>query len=358
MDAFVIGGGKMGHAVAYDLACHDATVTVADADPTCMAACLDDHVSIVTLDATDRSAVKREMARHDVAVSALPYDFNYMLAETAVDAGVHFCDLGGNTDMVTRELTLHDEAEAAGVTVVPDCGLSPGLTNVIGGYLIEETNGRELHIRVGGLPRHPRPPLDYALVFSVHGLINEYIGEARILRDGRITTVEPLSGLETITFDGYPELEAFYTAGGTSTLPDTYAGRVETLDDKSIRYPGHRDKMQLLRDLGFFDGDTRTVTEQVLQTALDSDVPDVVLARLTATGDTGMTIEIRDAYDAEAELSAMMRTTGFPTAVVAQMLASGEAAGPGCLPPERCIPARPFIEQLRQRGIQIDINRG
>ncbi len=358
MDALVIGGGRMGHAVAFDLAGHGAAVTVLDADPGCPAARLGDAASFIAGDATDASAVTREMTRHDVAVSALPYDFNYRLAEMAVDAGVHFCDLGGNTAMVTRELSLHRAAVKAGVTVIPDCGLSPGLTSVVGGYLVEETGARELHIRVGGLPQQPQPPLRYALVFSVHGLINEYVGEARVLQDGRVATVEPLSGLESITFDGYPELEAFYTAGGTSTLPDTYAGRVETLDDKSIRYPGHRDKMQLLRDLGFLDGDARAVTEQVLQRALDSDVPDVVLARLTATGDTEMTVELRDSFDDETGLTAMMRTTGFPTAIAAQMLASGDAAGPGCLPPERGIPAEPFIERLRRRGIQIDVDGG
>ncbi|MGC9308300.1 MAG: saccharopine dehydrogenase C-terminal domain-containing protein [Thermoplasmatota archaeon] len=358
MDALVIGGGKMGLAVAHDLVQHDASVTVIDAARDCPAARLDDVISLEQLDATDTKGVQRAMQRHDVAVSALPYDFNYSLAEAAIDAGVHFCDLGGNTDMVKRELTLHDAARAAGVTVVPDCGLSPGLTNVLGAHLIETADARELSIRVGGLPLEPKPPLDYALVFSVHGLINEYVEEARVLRNGRIATVEPLSGLETIEFDGFPQLEAFYTAGGTSTLPDTFAGRVETLDDKSIRYRGHRDKIKLLRDLGFFDNDMRAHTEWVLQSTLASDVPDVVLARLTAVGATTQAIELRDRYDADAGLSAMMRTTGFPTSVTALMLASGDIQACGCLPPERCVPAEPFIEALRERDISIEVLAG
>ncbi|MFO8133214.1 MAG: saccharopine dehydrogenase C-terminal domain-containing protein [Thermoplasmatota archaeon] len=354
MDALVIGGGKMGLAVAYDLLRHGVAVTVADADPACPAAGLDEAM-FLQMDATDIAAVKRQMRRYDVAVSALPYDFNYMLAQAAVDAGVHFCDLGGNTDMVKRELMLHDAARDAGVTVVPDCGLSPGLTNVLGGYLIEAVDARGLHIRVGGLPQEPQPPLDYALVFSVHGLVNEYVGDARVLRNGRIATAEPLSGLESIEFEGFPILEAFTTAGGTSTLPDTYAGRVDMLDDKSIRYPGHRDKIRLLKDLGFFDGDARAMTEHLLQTALPSNVPDFVVARLTAAGDSTMTVEIRDFYDRETGLSAMMRTTGFPTSITAMMLAADEIPGPGSLPPERCVPPEPFIERLRERDIQIDI---
>lgn len=354
MDALVIGGGKMGLAIAHDLLQHDAAVTVIDANPDCPAARLGDAVTLLQLDATDRRHMEREMRRHDVVVSALPYDFNYSLAEMAISAGSHFCDLGGNTAVVKEELALHDAACKAGVTVVPDCGLSPGLTNVLGGYLIEQTGARELYIRVGGLPLEPQPPLEYALVFSVHGLINEYVGEARVLQNGRITSVEPLSGLETIEFTGFPPLEAFYTAGGTSTLPDTYAGQVETLDDKSIRYQGHRDKIQLLRGLGFFEGEARAVTEQVLQAALDAEVPDVVLARLTAVGDTTEVIEIRDYYDADSGLSAMMRTTGFPTSITALMLASGDISLTGCHPPERCVPPELFMEALRDRDIRIE----
>ncbi len=353
MDAFVIGGGKMGLAIAYDLACHDASVTVADVVPGCPATRLGDMVTYIQAEASD-AVIRREMRRHDVAVSALPYDFNYMLAEMAVDAGTHFCDLGGNTDMVARELSLHDRAAAAGVTIVPDCGLSPGLTNVLGAYLIDAVDAKELHIRVGGLPQEPAPPLEYALVFSAHGLVNEYVGMARVLRDGRVAMAEPLSGLESITFEGYPALEAFITAGGTSTLPDTYAGQVDVLDDKSIRYPGHRDRIQLLKDLGFFDEDARAMTERLLERSLDTDVPDFVLARLTAIGDGTMTVEIQDRYDAATGLTAMMRTTGFPTSVTAQMLAAGDIARDGCHPPERCVPARLFIEALQQRGIHIE----
>jgi len=355
MDALVLGGGKMGLAIAHDLVRHGAGVTVADADAACPARRLDDAVMFQRLDATDTSMVAKMMRQCDVAVSALPYDFNYMLAQAAVDAGVHFCDLGGNTDMVKRELMLHEAARDAGVTVVPDCGLSPGVTNVLGGYLIEAVDARRLHIRVGGLPQQPQPPLEYALVFSAHGLVNEYIGDARVLRDGCIATAEPLSGLEAIEFEGFPSLEAFTTAGGTSTLPDTYAGRVETLDDKSIRYPGHRDKIRLLKDLGFFDDKARAMTEQLLQKALPIDVPDFVVARLTAAGDSTMTVEIHDFYDTETGLSAMMRTTGFPTSITAMMLAADEIPGPGCLPPERCVPPELFIERLRERDIQIAV---
>lgn len=357
MDAFVIGGGKMGLAIAHDLVKHGTAVTVADADAACPATRLGDAVSFLQVDATDVPTITKHMRQHDVAVSALPYDFNYDLARAAIDAGIHFCDLGGNTDMVKRELSLHDVAKRAGITIVPDCGLSPGLTNVLAAYLIYATDARELHIRVGGLPQTPEPPLQYALLFSVHGLLNEYIGTARILRDGCITTVEPLSGLETITFEGFPPLEAFYTAGGTSTLPDTFAGRVDRLDDKSIRYRGHRDKIKLLHDLGFFDDEARAMTERVLQSALNAEAPDVVLARLTAIGDTTQVIEIRDSFDDDTGLTAMMRTTGFPTSITAQMLASGEINVDGCLPPERCIPAEPFIEALGQRDIPIHIGR-
>jgi len=351
----------MGLAVAHDLVRQGHRVTVADINERCLQALpsLAEAVDVVHLDAARTEKVRETLRGRDVAVSALPYDYNHQLARLAIEQGVHFCDLGGNTGVVEREMSLHGAAVEAGVTVVPDCGLAPGLTNVLAAHLIEEHGPSRLHIRVGGLPRHPRPPLNYQLVFSVHGLVNEYVEPARIIAGGEVTQVPSLTGLEPIAFESLPPLEAFYTSGGTSTLPHTFAGRLDRLDYRTIRYAGHCQALRLLRDLGFFDPPARPHTEEVLARALEGDGPDLVLARVSAAkGDTVHVLEMVDHGDAEHGLSAMMCTTGFPTAVIAQMLADGTIPERGVLTPERCVPPRPFLAQLRRRGLVIEERRG
>lgn len=347
----------MGLAVAYDLVRQGHRVAVADINERCLQALpsLADAVDFVHLDATRTEQVREALRSRDVVVSALPYDYNYALARLAVEQGVHFCDLGGNTEVVEREMSLHGAAVEAGVTVIPDCGLAPGLTNVLAAHLMEEHEPSRLHIRVGGLPQHPRPPLNYQLVFSVHGLINEYVEPARIIAGGEVTQVPSLTGREPVSFEGFPPLEAFYTSGGTSTLPLTFAGRLSELDYKTIRYAGHCQALRLLKDLGFFDPPARPHTEKVLARALKGSDPDVVLARVSATReDVVHVLEMVDHGDTEHGLSAMMRTTGFPTAIIAQMLGDGTIRQKGVLPPERCVPPSPFIASLRRRHLIIE----
>jgi lysine 6-dehydrogenase len=152
--------------------------------------------------------------------------------------------LGGNNYIVDAQLALDEAAKKANINIVPDCGLAPGMVSVLamhGANRFDETE--EIHIRVGGLPQTPKPPLDYQLVFSVEGLINEYIESARVIRDGKIIEVNSMTELETLAFDGFSALEAFQTSGGTSTLPDTFCGKVKELDYKTIRYAGHCQKI-------------------------------------------------------------------------------------------------------------------
>src|SRR5207245_6645009 len=164
----------------------------------------------------------------------------------------NFCDLGGNNDVVAAELALDTEARSRGVNIIPDCGLAPGMVAVLvahGAAQFDKLD--EIHIRVGGLPQNPKPPLDYQLVFSVEGLINEYIEPARVVRNGKITNVASMTETEDIEFPPpFGRLEAFQTSGGTSTLPETFLGRVRELDYKTIRYPGHCAKFKTMIDLG------------------------------------------------------------------------------------------------------------
>ncbi len=146
------------------------------------------------------------MRGHDGVLSAVPYFFNLGLVKAAIRAGCHFADLGGNNTVVQQEFELRIQAQAAGVAIAPDCGLSPGMASILAGELLRRIGGKAdaLKIYVGGLPQSPKPPFNYQLVFSVEGLINEYCEPAKILRDGKMITIEPLTEVESFHMEGFP----------------------------------------------------------------------------------------------------------------------------------------------------------
>lgn len=376
MRCAVLGAGLMGKAAVYDLVRSPGVdrVLVADADERRARAVVravgGRRAVAAQIDVRNATAVTRLLRGWDVTVSAVPYLFNLGLARAALAAGTHFCDLGGNDTIVAQELRLDREARRKGLCLVPDCGLAPGMASLVvmaGMARLDRT--RAVHIRVGGLPQRPRPPLDYQLVFSVHGLINEYVEPARILRAGRLQLVESMTGVEEIVFPKpFGRLEAFFTSGGTSTLPDTLRGRVRDLDYKTIRYPGHCAQIRVLIDLGLTRWDAidvdgkpvspRAVLSAALMKALPAGEPDVVLLRATLDGTRAgrarrIEYQMIDRYDRRSGLTAMMRTTAFPISVVAQMLASGRVLQRGALPQEECLPAGEFLEELGRRGVEV-----
>jgi lysine 6-dehydrogenase len=284
------------------------------------------------------------------------YKLNAGLARAALAAGTNFRDLGGNNDVVDAELALDREAKAAGINIIPDCGLAPGMVAMLVAHAVQRVGGKpeEIHIRVGGLPQNPKPPLNYQMVFSVEGLINEYVEPARIIRDGKLATVESMTEIEELEFPPpFGKLEAFQTSGGTSTLVDTYKG-VRALDYKTIRYKGHCEKFKTMIDLGLCSGEARKVFSELLVRHLPHDEPDVVLIRVEVSGG-GRTLryDIVDRFDAAAGLSAMMRTTAFPAAIVALMMARGQTASKGALPQERCLNPDLFMRELAARKIDV-----
>ena len=240
----------------------------------------------------------------------------------------------------------------SGVAVIPDCGLSPGMTNILAAHLISDMeNADTLELRVGGLPLEPVPPLNYQIVFSILGLLNEYIEPASVVAGGQFLRVESLTGAEPIQFDGYPQMEAFYTHGGISTLPESFAGRVQNINEKTIRYKGHSEAMYaILKDPRF---KSRTEIGAYLESILPKEGPDVVLVRVTATsGARRRSLEVIDTADPQTGFSAMMRTTGYSAAIVAQMLALGRIP-PGAHVQEKVIPTEEFISALAVRGIHV-----
>ncbi len=358
----VLGAGRMGYGAVYDLARQPDVerVTVADAiaDRAARVASSVGNGKAVALqlDVSNERAAVDVMRGHDAVLSCVIYKLNAALARAAVAARTNFCDLGGNNDVVDAELALNADARRAGINIIPDCGLAPGMVAV----LVAHAAGRfekldEIHIRVGGLPQDPQPPLDYQLVFSVEGLINEYVEPARIVRGGQITTVESMTELEEIEFPApFGRLEAFQTSGGTSTLPDTFLGRVQELDYKTIRYPGHCEKFKTMIDLGLCSGEARGMFSELLVRNLPADEPDVVLVRVEVSGGgRKLRYDMIDRYDEKTGLSAMMRTTAFPASIVALIMARGQTTAKGALPQERCIPADLFVKELAARNINI-----
>ena len=377
MKILVLGAGRMGLGAAYDLAHNSADVeaiTVADIDlERARAVALtvkSERVVPAQVDVNDHAEVVRLMRGHDAAISCVTYFHNLQLARAAIEARVNFCDLGGNNAVVASELALDAEARAAGINIIPDCGLAPGMVSVLAAHGAARFDELEaIHIRVGGLPQHPRPPLNYQIVFSVEGLINEYVERARVIRGGQIIEVESMTEIEALSFPApFERMEAFQTSGGTSTLPDTFHGRLQELDYKTIRYPGHCQQFKLFVDLGLAMGEEidldgtrvrpRRLLGELLQRHLPADEPDVVLIRLAFRGrikgkDTRLRYDIIDRFDALTGLSAMMRTTAFPASVIAQMMARGETTQRGALPQELVVPPDKFVAALAARNIHI-----
>lgn len=371
MNILVLGAGRMGLGAAFDFAQQNdvETVTVADVDASRVrevAQRVGAKAKPVTIDASDRNAVTGLMRGHAATLSCVVYKLNEQLARCAIEAGTNFCDLGGNNDVVAAELALDGAARERGVTIVPDCGLAPGMVAVLVAHgLSRFPEAEDVKIRVGGLPQDPQPPLDYQLVFSVEGLINEYVERARVLRDGSIVEVDSMTEIETLDFPApFGVMEAFQTSGGTSTLPDTYRNRVRNLDYKTIRYPGHCEKFKTMIDLGLcssapvpVDGSSvvpRRVFGELLLRNLPQDGPDVVLVRVEFTGGgKRLRYDIIDRHDEATGLSAMMRTTAFPAAIVALMMARGQIDKKGAHPQERCVPTDLFMSELAKRNIKV-----
>ncbi|MGC2196306.1 MAG: saccharopine dehydrogenase C-terminal domain-containing protein [Terriglobales bacterium] len=391
MKLLVIGSGMMGSAAAYDMARQQdvSAVTLADADlkrAREVAARInhidgDKKVKAVALDAASERAAAHLMKGHDAALSAVPYFLNLGLAKAAIEARCHFADLGGNNTVVRQELALSGKAEKRGVAIAPDCGLSPGMASILGGELVKRLGGRAdaLRLYVGGLPERPMPPFHYQLVFSVEGLINEYVEPARILRKGKLLTIEPLTEPEEFHMPGFSPLVAFHTSGGTSTLPETFAGRVGECFEKTLRYPGHFDLLCELKALGLFSSEQmkigkvkispRAMMSKVFEGKFAGKGPDVCIMRLEAhesvrsPGVRGLlggrlqgqiaTFTLVDHYDPKTDMSAMMRTTAFPASIVLQMLASGAISKRGGVLQERDVPADLFLDEMEKRGIKI-----
>jgi lysine 6-dehydrogenase len=380
MRMLVLGAGLQGSACAYDLLRNPDIERVVLADRTAgrLPAYLepfrlDPRLERVELDARDADAVRAAMRGAAACMNALPYYFNLDIARLAVASGVHCCDLGGNTDIVFRQLELDGAARAAGVSVVPDCGLAPGMVNILAAAGIADLDTTDaVRIRVGGLPQHPRPPLGYQIVYSIEGVLDYYTTRSWVVREGRREQVEALTGIEPVAFpQPVGTLEAFHTAGGLSTMAWTFEGRIRNMDYKTLRYPGHAETMRAIRELGLLDetpvrlaDGSEVVPRQVFIACAEPrlrrpDARDLVALRVEAEGTRNgepltITYQLIDFYDEATGISAMERATGFSLSITGQLQAAGAVAGPGVRTPDQAVPADAYIAALAERGVNIE----
>jgi len=377
MRMLVLGAGLQGSACAYDLLQNpDVTeVRLADLHVTSLPEFLKPYVGkrlIPTpLDVRDREAVLAVMRESDAVMSAIPYYFNLDLAKLAVEVGTNFCDLGGNTEIVFAQKELDAKAREQKCTVIPDCGLAPGMVNILAQYGISQLDTVDsAKIFVGGLPQQPEPPLNYQIVYSLEGVLDYYTTLSWVVRDGKRTQVTALSEREPVMFEApIGELEAFHTAGGLSTMAFTYEGKIPTMEYKTLRYPGHAQIMEAIRELGLLELEpidvkgTKVAPRDVAVAAMGPRLTkpkgkDLVALRVVVTGTKGgapktLAWELIDRYDAEHGISAMMRTTGYSLSITGQMQARGEITPNGVHTPDECVPAERYIAELAKRGINI-----
>jgi lysine 6-dehydrogenase len=373
----VLGAGLQGSACAYDLLQDPDVkeVRLADIKLDNLEPFLAPHsgkrLIPTKLDVRDEDAVAALMRECDAVMSALPYYFNYEMAVCAVDSGVHFCDLGGNTEIVFQQKTLHERAQIEGSSVIPDCGLAPGMVNILAEHGIRQLDTVDaVRIYVGGLPQNPEPPLNYQIVYSLEGVLDYYTTLSWVLRGGKRTRVKALSEIEPVQFPApIGELEAFHTAGGLSTMAFRYEGKIPSMEYKTLRYPGHARLMESIRELGLLDLDPVDVKghKVVPRDAFISTVGpklkkpqgrDLVALRVTAEGTKDgrkkrVGWELLDYFDAERGISAMERTTGFSLAITGMMQVRKQVAGTGVMTPDEAMPAERYIQELGKRGIKI-----
>ncbi|HEY8795517.1 MAG TPA: saccharopine dehydrogenase C-terminal domain-containing protein [Gemmatimonadaceae bacterium] len=376
MRMLVLGAGLQGSACAYDLLQNPnvTEVRLADLNVSHLPDFLNEYsgkrLIPTPLDVRDHDAVLAVMRESKATMSAIPYYFNLGLARLAVQAGTNFCDLGGNTEIVFQQKELDAEARKAKVTIVPDCGLAPGMVNILAQYGIQQLDDvQSVKIFVGGLPQQPEGPLGYQIVYSLEGVLDYYTTLSWIVRNGKREQVKALSEREPVIFPKpVGELEAFHTAGGLSTMAWRYEGKIPSMEYKTLRYPGHAHIMEAIRELGLLDlapidvKGTKVVPRDVTVATMGPRLTkpkgrDLVALRVEVEGMKGgapkkLGWELLDYYDESRGISAMMRTTGYSLSITGQMQANGELET-GVYTPDECIPAEKYISELAKRGVMI-----
>jgi len=376
----VLGAGRQGTAAAFDMARfgHAEEVLLVDIDPYAAQAgarrvnrLASRRVATpVEADISDTDQLTSVLDGVSSFLSAAHYTLNPAITEVAIHVGANMCDLGGNTGIVRRQLEQDTEAKAAGITIVPDCGMGPGMNISLATYAMSLLDQpREVYVWDGGLPQDPIPPWNYELTFHIDGLTNEYYGNAHFLRDGQIVEVPCFEEYEELDFaPPLGRLEAFVTSGGLSTAPWTFQGKLGRLENKTLRYPGHCAQFRAFAQLGLFELEPvqldgiKIVPRDVFHLLLEPKITqpqihDVCVIRAKCTGEKDgrpaeAVVELIDHYDEETGFTAMQRLTGWHASIVAILAAEGRIRH-GAIPVEVAIPGPVMVEEAVRRGFSI-----
>jgi lysine 6-dehydrogenase len=375
----ILGSGMQGTCAAYDLARHGEADRILMGDMSLEQATKNaERVNRLVgravcepkqVDALNEAQLAEFLRPVNVLLSCVPYWMHPKVAPIAISTATHMIDMGGDTDVTMETMKLKDAAKAAKVTVVPDTGLAPGLVNSLGTHLMSKFDEVDtVRMYCGGLPQNPKPPFNYKLVFNVEGLVAEYTDDAIAVRNGKVAHIPTLTDLEEIEWPELGKMEAFVTSGGTSTAPYSFEGKLDTYEYKTIRFPGHCERMRIFMDYGFWSEDKievdgaqvrpREVFHKLMSEGLrDDEDKDQILVRAWATGkkdgqDGRHQIDIWDKQDDDTGFSAMERMTGFPAAIYAHEIAKGNVES-GCVRYELAIPGTVVVDGLKQRGIDI-----
>jgi lysine 6-dehydrogenase len=370
-DILILGAGLMGRVAAHYFLNHSDGwygVRLADSNLAALESAAlwlnSSKVQTMRVDVSNGVSLMNALEGVRVCHSCAPYFLNPEIAIACLKAGVSFVDMGGNPEVTDQILSMNEAAKAKGISMIPDTGLAPGLGNILAWELISRFKVcKEVHIRVGGLPQIPTGPLKYAQFFSMHGLLNEY------LEPGKEIITPSLENIESLHFEGLGDFEAFITSGGTSTLTRSLLGKVERLDYKTIRYPGHAAQLQLLRDIGMTSTDPidfqgteispRQMLARVLDEHLPKGAPDIVLVLATAMGDGGRVeqLKIIIRQSAKKNISAMGQGTSYPSAAIVRAILLGKVP-PGAHPQETVIEYGYIKEELHKFGVEIEESKG
>ncbi len=378
----IIGSGRQGTAAAYDLARFGEAESILMTDMSLEAAQRAaervnrligrEVASAAQVNAADHQALVNALRGADVALSAVPYYFNVGITRACIEAGLSLNDMGGNTDVVWQQLEMDADAKAAGVSIVPDCGMGPGLINHMGVYVMELLDEpREVYLYDAGLPQEPIPPWNYQCTFHINGLTNEYDGEATFIRDGKIVKVPTFTELEYIDFPPLGKLEAFVISGSMSTTPYTHLGRLQRYENKVLRYPGHFHTFEAYKRLGLFSetpievNGQKIVPRQVYHALLEPQIKappgmkDICIMRAIGIGkkdgrDQKVIVDLLDRYDEQTGFTAMERLTGWHCALMMGFQAR-KVIPAGAHRMEQAVPAGRVMEEVRKRGIEFTV---
>jgi len=376
----IIGSGRQGTAAGYDLvrSLKESDLTFLDIDHSQaekasrrIESLLGYKAKSESFDILKKDVLVDFLKPYDIFLSSVPYQFNPYLTDVAIESKTSMVDLGGHTLNVKKQLLKDSDAKEAEITIVPDCGMGPGMNVSVAMMGVESMdNPKEVYVWDGGLPQNPIPPWNYSLFFNIKGLTNEYDGVAYFIENGKVAEVPCFEYLENLDFKNIGKLEAAVTSGGLSTMPWTYEGKLNLLYNKTLRYEGHWEQMKAFRQLGLFEEEPinfqdakispREFYHHLLSPKLEQDNnKDICLMRVKTIGeDRGevkrVVIDIQERYDEKTGFLAMEKWTGFHASIVMIQILNGNIPQ-GAIPIEKALSGSTFHKEALNRSYNIEI---